>query len=399
MERQNLYIDIFAGCGGLSLGLCNAGWTGLFAIEKNIDAFSTLHHNLITNNNHFLWPDWLPISEHDIDEILEKYKSELEALQGSVDLVAGGPPCQGFSMAGKRDENDKRNHLVNSYIKFIDLVRPKAIIFENVYGFTLKFNSKSGDSKKYSNIVESELEKIGYKINSKIIDMFDYGIPQKRKRFIMIGMLDNSNVSIFDELESNIKSFLTDRNLNSYVTIYDAIGDLEKKHGEVQSPDTKKFMAGIYGKINSSYQRFMRKGIDGNELKAVDSHRFVNHTSDIVSLHEELLKVAPRGKRITPNDNICSNMNKRGVTVLDSDLPVPTITSIPDDFLHYSEPRILTVREHARLQSFPDWYEFKGKYTTGGERRKIDVPRYTQVGNAVPPLFSEQIGLILKEII
>ena len=77
----------------------------------------------------------------------------------------------------------------------------------------------------------------------------------------------------------------------------------------------------------------------------------------------------------------------------------PTITSIPDELVHYCEPRILTVREHARIQSFPDWYEFKGKYTSGGKRRKNEVPRYTQVGNAVPPLFAEQIGRAIKEVL
>ena len=84
--------------------------------------------------------------------------------------------------------------------------------------------------------------------------------------------------------------------------------------------------------------------------------------------------------------------------MLAADKLVPTITSIPDELVHYKEPRILTVREHARIQSFPDWYHFKGKYTSGGKQRKQEVPRYTQVGNAVPPLFAEQVGLALKEV-
>ena len=112
-----------------------------------------------------------------------------------------------------------------------------------------------------------------------------------------------------------------------------------------------------------------------------------------------LLRTAPRGKRITPTDGIVDNLNRRGVTVLDPNSQSPTITSIPDELVHYCEPRILTVREHARIQSFPDWYEFKGKYTSGGKRRKNEVPRYTQVGNAVPPLFAEQIGRAIKEVL
>ena len=85
--------------------------------------------------------------------------------------------------------------------------------------------------------------------------------------------------------------------------------------------------------------------------------------------------------------------------MLDPNSQSPTITSIPDELVHFCEPRILTVREHARIQSFPDWYEFKGKYTSGGKRRKNEVPRYTQVGNAVPPLFAEQIGRAIKEVL
>lgn len=141
-REKHTVIDLFAGCGGLSLGLYQAGWSGLFAIEKNPFAFETLKANLIDNKKHFNWPQWLPQTPHDINEVLKKYKVQLEGLRGKVDLVAGGPPCQGFSMAGKRVEDDIRNNLVFSYIKFIDLVRPKIILFENVKGFTYAFDKK-----------------------------------------------------------------------------------------------------------------------------------------------------------------------------------------------------------------------------------------------------------------
>ena len=148
MEENHIYIDLFAGCGGLSLGLANAGWKGLFAIEKNPDAFLTLKHNLIDNKKHFSWPDWLPQKSYDINYFLRKYKNELERLKGKVTLVAGGPPCQGFSTAGARKEDDKRNKLVHSYIKFIKIVRPKLIFFENVKGFTFEFRKKNQDRKR-----------------------------------------------------------------------------------------------------------------------------------------------------------------------------------------------------------------------------------------------------------
>lgn len=392
------YIDIFAGCGGLSVGLYNAGLHGLFAIEKNKDAFSTLKYNLIDNKHHFDWPAWLDVKEHDINKILEKNQEQLKALRGRVDLVAGGPPCQGFSLAGKRDNKDVRNKLVKSYIKFIDLVQPEALIFENVHGFTVNFKGKQGCIKKYSFYVIEKLEELGYHTDSKIIDVSEYGVPQKRHRFILVAMKNHNPSDVFARLEQNKQTFCNEKGIGISTSIRDAISDLEKSHGTCQSPDTKSFQAGLYGNAESGYQRLMRNGIE-NYTGAVDSHRFVNHSDAIIQLHNDLLQNAPRGKRITPKDEIVENLKRRGVTVLDANSQAPTITSIPDELVHYEEPRILTVREHARIQSFPDWYEFKGKYTSGGKRRKMEVPRYTQVGNAVPPLFAEQIGLALMEVL
>ncbi len=397
MEDKKFYIDIFAGCGGLSTGLLNAGWTGLFAIEKNADAFSTLKYNLINDKKHFLWPTWLPVQECDINEILKIHVGDLQALQGKVALVAGGPPCQGFSMAGKRDKNDQRNKLVKSYIKFIKLVLPEVIIFENVHGFTVNFKDKRG-TKQYSSYVESALKRLGYKTMHQIVDMSEYGIPQNRRRFILVAMRHHSPKRVFETLNKNKESFCNAKGITCSTTVYEAISDLEKAHGARPSPDTKGFQAGLYGSIQSGYQRLMRQGIK-SETDVVDSHRFVNHRKATIDLHNDLLAHAPLGKRITPYDNIVPNLNRRGVTILNKEAQAPTITSIPDEIVHYTEPRILTVREHARIQSFPDWFEFKGKYTSGGKRRKQEVPRYTQVGNAVPPLFAEQIGIAIGEVL
>lgn len=392
------YIDIFAGCGGLSVGMYNAGFHGLFAIEKNKDAFSTLKYNLIDNKHHFDWPDWLDVKEHDINKILKENQNELKALRGHIDLVAGGPPCQGFSMAGKRDNKDTRNKLVKAYIKFIDLVQPEALIFENVHGFTVNFKSKQGCIKQYSSYVIEKLKELGYKTDSKIIDVSEYGVPQKRHRFILVAMRHHNPEKVFTYLEQNKKDFCHKKGIGTSTTIQEAIGDLEKMNGTCPSPDSNHFYAGIYGDVISGYQKLMRRNIKKYN-GVVDSHRFVNHSETIIQLHNDLLRNAPRGKRITPNDGIVKNLKRRGVTVLDANSQAPTITSIPDELVHYEEPRILTVREHARIQSFPDWYEFKGKYTSGGKRRKMEVPRYTQVGNAVPPLFAEQIGLALMEVL
>lgn len=397
--KQINYIDIFAGCGGLSLGLCNAGLKGIFAIEKNKDAFSTLRHNLIINKSHFDWPEWLPISEYDINVLMSSYQEQLKTLEGKIQLVAGGPPCQGFSMAGQRKSNDQRNQLVKSYVKFIRIIKPEAIIFENVRGFTVKFTQENGNEKKYSNYVVNALRRAGYKTAYRIIDMSEFGVPQSRKRFILVAMKNHDPNKLFSALYKKKNEFLKTKNLSSPIFAEDAISDLMKSHGTVDSPDTKNFKAGVYGPAVSSYQKLMRQRNSSDTGSIVDSHRFVNHSKKIIKLHTELIEKAERGKRITPNDNIVNGLKRRGVTVLGKDKFVPTITSIPDELVHYEEPRILTVREHARIQSFPDWYQFKGKYTSGGKRRKLEVPRYTQVGNAVPPLFAEQIGLALKEVL
>lgn len=403
MEKKPTYIDLFAGCGGLSLGLHNAQWKGLFAIEKSPDAFKTLRHNLIDNKNHFEWPSWLPVQNIEIDKAIKLYKRELSALQNKVDLVAGGPPCQGFSMAGRRNENDDRNKLVKSYIKFIKLVKPKVIFFENVKGFTQEFKKNREKGKQYSSYVENALKRNGYFVKGNLVNFGDYGIPQKRTRFILVGIredLTNASTelaeSFFKSLEDNKHSFLAKKDLTINTNLKEAISDLLKANGLKESPDTKSFQAGVYSKIKSSYQTLMRDGIDD---VIADSHRFPKHRPDIIEKFDVILKTCRKNKDIDSQTRERFNIKKHTIIPLDENDKSPTITTLPDDYIHYSEPRILTVREYARIQSFPDWYQFQGKYTTGGKRRTQEVPRYSQIGNAIPPLFGEQSGLVLKQFL
>jgi DNA (cytosine-5)-methyltransferase 1 len=402
-EKYN-YIDLFAGCGGLSLGLHDAGWKGIFAVEKNADAFKTLKHNLIDKLDHFDWPDWLEQRPYSINTILNNYRKRLESLEGKIDLVTGGPPCQGFSTAGERNEKDERNGLIKSYIKFIKIVKPKMIFFENVKGFTMEFDKNSSKGIRYSDYVIDKLYKAGYEVYSEMVDFSEFGIPQKRCRFILVGVrLDlvkkdqNRARLFFDNIKAKRVEFLASKNLSISVSLEDAISDLLKEHGTVQSPDNKKFKAGVYSEIKSNYQSFIRKGKNENEV--ADSHRFVNHTALISKRFEYFLKNEERNKGISKATREKFNLRKRTIVPLDGKSIIPTITSLPDDYIHYSEPRVFTVREYARIQSFPDTYQFKGKYTTGGKIRTQEVPRYTQIGNAIPPLFGEQSGLVLKKMI
>jgi DNA (cytosine-5)-methyltransferase 1 len=408
MSSKKTYIDLFAGCGGLSLGLFNSGhWKGKFAVEKSPDAFKTLEYNLIENNSHFEWPNWLPQSNLDINEVIKKYPEELKSLRGTIDMVAGGPPCQGFSTAGRRIENDTRNRLIESYIKFIRLVQPKIIFFENVKGFTQKFDKNKVKGRVYSEYVQNALKRgskrlsaTGYNVYGKLIDFSEFGVPQKRTRFILVGIRKDVSDTInpklfFEQIKKNKKEFLGNKGIGLTNSLEDAISDLLRIE-ETISPDTKSFKTGLYNKPNSNYQKLLK----GN-IKSIipDSHRFAKHNSKTVEKFQFILDFAKKNKTLSNEIKERFNLKKRTIIPLSGELPTPTITTLPDDYIHYCEPRIFTVREYARIQSFNDWYEFKGKYTTGGKRRTQEVPRYSQIGNAIPPLFGEQAGITLNNLI
>lgn len=402
MDKKYTYIDLFAGCGGLSLGLHNAGWKGLFAIEKSPDAFKTLKFNLIDKKKHFDWPKWLPQENLDINNILEKYETNLKKLRGKVDLVSGGPPCQGFSTAGKRKENDVRNGMIRSYLRFIMHVRPKVIFFENVKGFTLKFEKNKSKGKTYSEYVLRVLKFFGYEVHGKMLDFSNYGLPQKRTRFILIGIRKDiavqrkvNVIDFFINLITNSKTFLKEQNLPENPNLGDAISDLLNSNGTTECLERKGFLSGIYSEPKSLYQKHLRKG----QPQIPNSHSFPRHKRETIEKFAYFIKNEKANKNICELTRTKFNISKHTIIRLDINSQAPTITTLPDDYVHYSEPRILTVREYARIQTFPDWFEFKGKYTTGGPNRVKEVPRYTQIGNAIPPLFGEQCGLILKNII
>jgi DNA (cytosine-5)-methyltransferase 1 len=335
--------------------------------------------------------------------VLDKYPEQLKSLRGKVDLVAGGPPCQGFSMAGKRVEEDVRNQLVFSYIKFIELVQPKMILFENVKGFTYAFDKNKKDgAEPYSHKVIRGLKKLGYNVKDQVIDFSQFGVPQRRKRFILVGIRKEiGSPENFEKLlMENRDPFLAQKGLKSNVTLLEAISDLLRSNGEIPSPDRKGFYSGKYGHTKlTNYEKLMR----GNYPKThtiADSHSFAKQSTDKIECYKRLLADYPqRGKRIDGDAREQWGIKQRGITILDPDTVSPTITGHPDDYLHYCEPRIMTVRECARIQSFPDWYEIKKKYTTGGQMRKVEVPRYTQIGNAIPPLFAELVGKVLKKML
>lgn len=408
------FADVFAGCGGLSLGLVNAGWKGRFAIEKNRDAFSTLAGNLVHGKpakRKFDWPGWLPRSAISTAELLRTHGERLAAMKGHLTLLAGGPPCQGFSLAGRRTQSDPRNALTDDYIKLVKLLEPRFLLIENVKGFTLPFKKNGGGhgvGAAYSLRVKQRLERAGYRVYSSVIDLSQFGVPQSRNRFILIAIKEGDRAlrqlgdgSPIELLHAFRKRFLGYKRLPSEVrvSVRDAIGDLET-HGRKLVPcgdsPYKSYVQVDYGdgKFRSPFIELMRKGANA----APNSLRLPRHAETTVEQFRAIMDTCSRGRTISKGDRERLGINKHALTPLEATMHSATITTLPDDILHYSEPRILTARENARLQTFPDTFQFHGKYTTGGANRKSDCPRYTQIGNAVPPLFAEAVGHVLKRL-
>lgn len=401
------FIDLCAGCGGLSLGLMNSGWEGLFAVEKEKDAFSTLHHNLVGNGagGWFKWPDWLPREAISIESLLSKHEAELKRHRGRVTLLAGGPPCQGFSSVGRRLAHDPRNQVFKNYVKLVELLQPKAVLMENVRGILHPFREETKKSEKppiYADLIKTALHELDYEVWYAIVHSRDYGVPQTRPRFILVGVRREGRKQLpslkpFEMLEALRQDFLKGKSLGTPVTVQDAISDLAKSGNLLEDcKETPRFKQGHYGKQSSDYQRLLHGKMNG---ALADSHRFANHRPETIEKFSWFLDNCQKGKKLEQEERGDYANKKHMLYILSPKQPAPTVTTLPDDLLHYSEPRILTVREMARLQSFPDWFSFKGKYTTGGERRTKECPRYTQVGNAVPPLLAEALGKMLLKFL
>jgi DNA (cytosine-5)-methyltransferase 1 len=399
------FIDLFAGCGGLSLGLGRSGWRGFCALEKDSFAFATLKANLIDREatSIYDWPVWLPQEPMLVETVFANYTKQLRKNAGSIDLVAGGPPCQGFSTAGKRMLDDPRNSLVRQYLKFIDLIRPKILLFENVHGMTMDFaDGPEGDIVNYSKILTKELQK-KYRVFHRMIDVSAYGVPQFRVRFFVVGLRKDvfcEGIDPFERLETRRDRFLKARELSPRVSSRTAISDLEMtNNGTELSIESPGFQQLSYSRPRTTFQRLMHNGCVG----PMTNVRLANHRPDIQMRFAKIIKACMAngrlGTSIGKELREEHGLRKMALRVLDPELPSPTITSMPDDLLHYREPRTLTVRENARLQSFPDWFDFRGKYTSGGERRRNEVPRFTQVANAVPPLMAEALGEVLLALL
>ena len=409
--RRPTFIDLFAGCGGLSLGLCQAGWKGLFAIERAADAFKTFEANFLVEDARFrfAWPEWIERKAHSIDEFLDEHQDRLKGLRNTVDLIAGGPPCQGFSFAGKRNASDPRNKMFERYVAFVALVRPKFLVLENVPGMNVAHvrGSEGGgrSGKTYYEKLLGALNEIDYVASGSILDAPRFAVPQRRQRLVVVGMrgdiarsLETGSTGVFQWIAKEGDRQLASLSEKGIVTARDAISDLhvgtaESRHRRTKPyrlDDSKRgFRELRYKQPKTAYQRAMNEGVAAG---AMDSMRLPNHKDYVVDRFELILDTCRKGVNINAIEREELGLLKHRTVPMAANAPAPTLTTLPDDILHYKEPRILTVREYARLQSFPDWFAFKGKYTTGGDLRRTECPRYTQVGNAVPPLLAQAVG-------
>lgn len=372
----------------------------MFAIEQDAFAFESLRKNLVDGAREqvFKWPNWLPKEAISIDSLIENHTDELLALRGTIDVLAGGPPCQGFSTAGRRRIDDPRNRLFKSYVELVQLVEPKIVLMENVRGFTMNFGGNEAVTNYASNL--RGLLSAHYTTHECLLDLSLFGVPQQRTRYFLIALHpDFGDVDPFKLIKERLPRFLRRLNVQTPVSAWSAISDLEAGIGGTEpSSETTGFLQIRPSARRTAYQRLM-----GLQASGTTDLRLARHAPEIRQRFAEIIEECHAEGRL--NTTISAEtrnrygLKKHALRVLDPDRPAPTITSMPDDLLHYGEPRTLTVRENARLQSFPDWFSFHGKYTSGGLRRRCEVPRFTQVANAVPPLAARAIGETLVELV
>jgi len=245
---------------------------------------------------------------------------------------------------------------------------------------------------------------LGYKVFTDYVNSQDYAVPQQRQRFLMIGIRKDvltEHVNPFQLLKIIRPLFLKSKGLSeNVISVKEAIGDFETKRKKIihhSGSQESGFKQLDYKppKTLNRYQKLMRKGLNGSKPNSL---RMARHKATTIAKFELIHELCRPGVALNDAAREKIGTKKQAITVLNAKTPSKTLTTLPDDIIHYSEPRILTVRESARIQSFPDDFDFIGKYTTGGMRRTKECPRYTQVGNAVPPFLGEVLGRLIMDI-
>lgn len=436
--RLHSLIDLFAGCGGLSLGFENAGFTPVFVNELDQNARASYllnrHHSLgglkfSENSNlqscdaHELTGKRLDQLMSDLDNLAElKFDFERRARQeagggSSIDVLAGGPPCQGFSGIGIRRSYDVDKQELPSnrlYVRMADVirrVRPRIFLFENVRGLLNSRWTRGGGDLIFPDVLAEFRSIKGYEVRWSLVFAKDYGVPQNRPRVLLVGIRKDileacNTVDPGRDAEDAIKcGFLPSGSKGLYPDLGDLLGDLVD--GAVADRLlSQDFSAGPFETrsyptaARTAIQKKLRKAPEWYSSRSLvlSEQEYSKHNADVVAKFRHML--ANGGK--IPDRFKTKKFSQRLLPARwGQDGPNITATSLPDDYVHFCQPRVLTVREWARLQLFPDWYRFAGKRTTGGLRRAgnpqegvfdREVPKYTQIGNAVPVGLAESVG-------
>lgn len=433
-------IDLFSGAGGMSEGIIQAGFHILFSSDIN-EAVQKTYVNrhkqlgLIQGvNTHFELADIKDLTGDSIRDSI----ADLDIFENKeiphIDAIFGGPPCQGFSRAGRRNPNDPRNRLFKEYVRVIGEVQPDYVVLENVVGFCdmklYDFEGLQGnnyDDMVIPDILKEELNLIGYDIlEPRILNAANYGVPQRRNRIIIMAYKKGMKPPSYPK---------PTHDENNMVSLQDAIGDLignQRIKDDVNPVLTQYQLDSINGRtpdingkpiaskmiLNNDLSRHLQlikerfslfeEGETGTNLRnriitegidLSDKPTILNHLVNNSKFTKDEIIIKFKNADVDDKlvDALLTKKNMRHR--LSRQEPSATIVTIPDDYISPFENRTLTVRESARLQSFDDSFEFLGKRTTGGKRRRIEVPQYSQVGNAVPPLLAKAIAQEILKVI
>lgn len=341
-ESKYRVLDLFCGCGGLSLGFEMAGFDVVLAIDNWEDALVTYRQN--HRHSIALNGDLMTLDPRDVEK---------EYGLHNISVIIGGPPCQGFSVAGKRIIDDDRNKLYKSFVRFVEHFKPKAFVMENVPNIL----SIGGGAIK--DAIVKDFSELGYKVVYRVLTASDYGVPQNRRRAIFVGLRDKT----FDYPIPNAKE---------KVTTEEALSDL---------PENSVTDGEAYPKpALSVYQKMMRLHTD-----KLYNHQITIHTPET----QRIIAMVPDGGNYKSLPEELWSLRKVHIawTRMDSKKSCFTIDTGHRHHFHYKYNRIPTVRESARIQSFPDSFVFCGTKTS----------QYKQVGNAVPPLMAKAIAEMLNK--
>jgi DNA (cytosine-5)-methyltransferase 1 len=381
--RRHTAVSLFSGCGGFCEGVETAGFDVRAAVELDRFACETYRYNFPST----------PLFEGDVHHFLAEGGDHREAYRlDAVDLVFGGPPCQGYSQIGMRRLDDERNELYRQYTRVVTALRPRVFLMENVPNLALMNKGH------FKHLILREFADLGYSNTIMLrVSAADYGVPQTRQRVIFIGTRDEDRLS--DDLESLCECILEGLKVDRAVTVAEAIGDLPDQ--VVHSGETMP-----YPKASkpSAFQKDMRLDYDGRHYsKAAKRKRglgsekarlYNHHTKEMQERRAHLISfLKPGMKADSLPKEIWNGARPEKWRRLHPDLPSYTILAQMhrdlSEWVHPSLERWITVREAARLQSFHDGFIFRGS----------EWQQLKQIGNAVPPLLGNALGLLAQEVL